>query len=47
MNNPILQYNGQEGVELAIDLLINEFRIVMALAGRVILFLMVPLCNNC
>jgi len=28
-----LAYNGQEGVELAIKLLINEFKITMALAG--------------
>jgi len=28
-----LAYDGQKGVELAIQLLINEFRIVMALAG--------------
>ena len=30
-----IQYNGQEGVELAIKLLINEFKITMALAGYV------------
>jgi (S)-2-hydroxy-acid oxidase len=28
-----LQYNGQEGVELAIRLLLDEFRTTMALAG--------------
>jgi len=27
------QYNGQEGVELALDILFNEFRLAMALAG--------------
>lgn len=28
-----LQYNGQEGVELALKLLLDEFRTTMALAG--------------
>jgi isopentenyl diphosphate isomerase/L-lactate dehydrogenase-like FMN-dependent dehydrogenase len=30
-----MQYKGQEVVELAIKLLINEFKITMALAGYV------------
>ena len=29
----LLQYNGQAGVELAVRILLHEFRITMALAG--------------
>lgn len=38
-----MQYNGQEGVELAIKLLMNEFKITMALAGY--LFKWIPISS--
>jgi isopentenyl diphosphate isomerase/L-lactate dehydrogenase-like FMN-dependent dehydrogenase len=34
-----MQYNGREGVELAIKLLMDEFKITMALAGYAYLLL--------